>query len=147
MNPCKIFGLLILGACALVSVGASAAPLELKISNSRGEAWTYYRATNGQWVLEQKAVGATFLRRPLAKLHHERIFEDLRRSVLRGAGLSASGVCPGMRARVELGGFSKPQIRELCLGRLAHKDLYGRILGRLDEAQGKKGSGRRLFSR
>jgi hypothetical protein len=138
---------LVFVVCAMISLESAAAPLSLKISNSRGEAWNYYQAPNGQWVLEQRAGGGEFLRKPLAKLQHQRIFEDLRRSVVQRRATPLAGTCSGLRAEVELGGFTKPQTRKLCLGRLVDKDFYGRILGRLDEAQGKKGSGRRLFSR
>jgi hypothetical protein len=147
MNLRKVFAQFALLFCTFISIEVGAAPLSFKVSNSRGEAWNYYRAPNGQWVFEQRAAGSPFVRKPLAKLQHQRIFEDLRRSVVQRPRTAEGGACSGLRAEVELGAFSKPQSRKLCLGRLVDKDFYGRILGRLDEAQGKKGSGRRLFSR
>jgi len=147
MSRAAIFSQLLAAAFALAGFPVLAFPLSLKISNSKGEAWSYSRGENGQWLLEHRQPSAPLVRRPLAKLQHDRIFEDLRRSVVRHPAKIGTRSCPGVSAQIELGGYGKSQTRDLCLGRLSDKDLYGRLLARLDEAQGKKGSGRRLFSR
>ena len=147
MKFCRTMRGLVFVVCSSASLAGIAAPLSLKVSNSKGEAWKYYREANGQWVLEQRSGGSAFNRKPLAKIEHQRVFEDLRRSVTLRKKLLPGGTCLGPRAEVELGGFSKSQTRKLCLERLEDKDFYGRVLARLDEAQGKKGSGRRLFGR
>lgn len=145
----RIFRTAALTSIVVLSFTLEAAPRSLKIiSRATGTTLSYFQSENGNWILQQRVEKLAPKRLSLAKLDQARLFEDLRRSVLqyKADELRAKAKpCLGAAVELELGGFENPTSRELCLSSVRDKAFYGQLRSRLDEAQGKPGSGRRFF--
>jgi hypothetical protein len=114
-------------------------PASLSIRFSSGQRWNYYRNSSGVWVYEHASGHAAAKRLPLAKIDQGRIYEEIRRSVVKGdfEPLKKQS-CPAtsLKAEIEVAGQAQGIRRSLCLSQPSHRAFYGRLRAELERAQG-----------